>query len=29
LALQQLGDSTGKEIAANDSDELIRAKAMK
>jgi bilin biosynthesis protein len=29
LALQQLEDSTCKEIAANDSDELIRAKAMK
>jgi bilin biosynthesis protein len=27
LALEQLGDSTGKEIAANDSDWLIRAKA--
>ena len=28
LALEQLGDSTGREIAANDADELIRAKAM-
>jgi bilin biosynthesis protein len=27
LALEQLGDSTGQEIAVNDSDELIRAKA--
>ncbi|MFM6127186.1 MAG: HEAT repeat domain-containing protein [Sphaerospermopsis kisseleviana] len=27
LALEQLGDSTGKEIAANDSDWLIRTKA--
>ncbi|NJL66477.1 MAG: HEAT repeat domain-containing protein [Microcoleus sp. SM1_3_4] len=27
LALEQLGDRSGKEIAANDADELIRAKA--
>lgn len=28
LALEQLGDATGREIAAHDADDLIRAKAM-
>jgi bilin biosynthesis protein len=28
LALEQLGDATGREIAAHDTDDLIRAKAM-